>query len=141
MLSSPPTAAGLVSGSPSLEKNKVFLEKNVFLKKMSSVSDCHSNMYAHDIKNGGKTWRIFYLVRAILILMMMMMIRTSALQIGLIGLTAVTTEPRILFLFVCCRWSEPAQWTAPWVLYQDMSLTRWHEEWKILTAKLRQLST
>ena len=47
----------------------------------------------------------------------------------------------VLFvLFVCLfRWEEPSQSCVPWVTHEGMSLAKWLEQWRILTAKLTRL--
>jgi len=36
-------------------------------------------------------------------------------------------------------WLQPAQHSVPWVTYEGMSCDKWIDQWRVLTAKHRQL--
>lgn len=43
-------------------------------------------------------------------------------------------------LVILNRWVQPAASLTPWVMYEDMDVQQWVQQWRVLTTKLRHLS-
>lgn len=39
------------------------------------------------------------------------------------------------------RWEQPAQFSGHWITYEGMTLERWVEQWRVLSAKLQRVTS